>query len=83
METIQQNSTESVMSVKDWLITMLIISIPLVGFIMIFVWAFGDNTNKNKANWAKASLLLILIILGIYAALFLTFGAALFIGSSI
>ena len=83
METIQQNSTESVMSVKDWLITMLIVSIPLVGFIMIFVWAFGDNTNKNKANWAKASLLLILIILGIYAALFLTFGAALFIGSSI
>lgn len=46
------------MSVKDWLITLILTVIPLVGFIMLFVWAFGDGTPSAKANWAKATLLL-------------------------
>lgn len=29
------------MSVKDWMITLLIMFIPLVNIIMLFVWAFG------------------------------------------
>lgn len=52
----------SVMSIKDWLITMLITAIPLVGIIMLFVWAFGDGTNQNKANYAKASLIWLVIV---------------------
>ncbi|MGK7388908.1 MAG: hypothetical protein ACNS60_01100 [Candidatus Cyclobacteriaceae bacterium M2_1C_046] len=46
-----------VMTVKDWIIASIIVAIPLVGFVMLFVWAFGEGTNPNKANWAKASLL--------------------------
>ena len=49
------------MTVGDWFITILITAIPLVGLIMLFVWAFGGNTNVNKANWAKATLLWALI----------------------
>lgn len=45
------------MSTKDWVITLLISYIPIVGFIMLFVWAFGSNENPNKANWAKATLI--------------------------
>ena len=71
-----------VMSVKDWLITSLIMIIPIVGFVMLFVWAFGENANPNKANWAKAALLLSVIAIGFYILLFAIIGAAMFGASS-
>ena len=73
-----ENSTNQV-SVKtgEWVLTFLIASIPLVGFIMLFVWAFGNGTNESKANWAKASLIWFAIIIGIYVLFALIFGAAL------
>ena len=46
-------------SIGDWIITSLIFAIPIVGFIMLFVWGFGSNTHPSKANWAKASLIMI------------------------
>lgn len=53
----QSQTQAQVVSVKDWIITILIAAIPLVGFVMMFVWAFGSNENPNKANWAKAALI--------------------------
>ncbi|MEX0771542.1 MAG: hypothetical protein WEB89_04905 [Balneolales bacterium] len=46
-----------VVSVKEWMITLLITFIPIVNIVMYFIWAFGKNTNYSKANWAKAILL--------------------------
>ncbi len=77
MEDLNQNSNVPVMSTKDWVITFLISGIPIVGIVMIFVWAFGDNANPNKANWAKATLLMVLIVIGIYILFFAVFGAAI------
>jgi fatty acid desaturase len=45
-----------VLTFKDWLITILISSIPVVNLIMFFIWAFSKEENPNKANWAKANL---------------------------
>ena len=59
-------SDNKIMSVGDWMITMLVTSIPLVGFIMLFVWAFGDGTNPSKANWAKATLIFFVILFVLY-----------------
>lgn len=56
MET-NYEKTARVMSLKDWIITIIISYIPLVGLIMLFVWAFSSGTNENKKNWAKALLL--------------------------
>ncbi len=53
-------------SVWDWVVTLLVTSIPVVGFIMLFVWAFNANTNPSKANFAKATLLLFAIFIGLY-----------------
>mgnify|MGYP000952414470 CR=1 FL=1 len=50
------------MTVKDWIITFLILAIPIVNPIMIFVWAFGDG-NKNRKHFMQASLWLMLICL--------------------
>ena len=47
------------MSIGDWIITSIILAIPIVGFVMLFVWGFGGNTHPSKANWAKASLIMI------------------------
>ena len=76
MDTL--NTQGDVVSTKDWLITLLIAAIPIVGFIMLFIWGFGDNTNINKANWAKATLLWFAILAVLYFLMFAVFGAFFF-----
>lgn len=71
---IEKSSKE--VTTGDWVLTLFIAAIPIVGFIMLFVWAFGDGTNDSKANWAKATLIWFVIIVGLYTTLFLIFGAA-------
>ncbi len=71
------------MTVGDWLITFIIQAIPLVGLIMLFVWAFGDGTHPSKKTWAQALLIfaLIMIVLGIiFFVLFFSLFASLFSG---
>lgn len=81
MEEMTKNS--GVLSTKDWLITLIIASIPVVNIIMFFVWAFGDGSHPTKANWAKATLLLIAIMIGLYILLFVViFGMIIGTGSS-
>lgn len=58
-----------IVSVKEWLITNLIMMIPLVNIVMTLVWAFGSNTNPNKANYFKAALILFAIVMVIYLVL--------------
>ena len=62
-----------VVSVKEWLITNLIMMIPLVNIVMMLVWAFGSNTNPNKANYFKAALILFAIVMAIYLVLVVVF----------
>ncbi|MBS9774473.1 MAG: hypothetical protein KGV59_04870 [Tenacibaculum sp.] len=65
-----ENTTNqsNVVTVKEWFITLLITLIPIVGVIMIFVWAFGGNAVKSKENWAKAALLFMIIGMVLYFA---------------
>lgn len=58
-----------IVSVKEWLITNLILMIPLVNIVMTLVWAFSSNTNPNKANYFKAALILFAIVMVIYLVL--------------
>ena len=58
-----------VVSVKEWLLTNLILMIPLVNIVMMLVWAFSSNTNPNKANYFKAALILFAIVMAIYLVL--------------
>jgi uncharacterized membrane protein YdbT with pleckstrin-like domain len=58
---MENRSSAPVMSMGDWIITMIVLAIPLVGFIMMFVWGFSSTTNPNKANYCKAALVFVLI----------------------
>ncbi|OYT12400.1 MAG: hypothetical protein B6I19_09850 [Bacteroidetes bacterium 4572_114] len=64
-----QDYLKQPMSVGEWFIAILITAIPLVGLIMLLVWAFSPDTNINKANWAKATL--IWMVIGIILAFFI------------
>ena len=73
MENLSSENS-NVLSVKDWAITIFITGLPLIGFIMLFVWAFSDDTNLNKKNWAKGYLLIMLIFLIIGLSFLFLFG---------
>ena len=76
----EQEQLEKPLSVKQWMLTIIVMVIPLVNIVMFFVWAFGKG-NRGRANYFKAQLLLTLIItvLGIVSVLVL---GALFGSSS-
>ena len=66
----------SVMSMKDWLITLLLMIIPCVNIVLLFVWAFG-NGNQNKQNWARAYLIVMAIGIVLSIALSMFMGVAM------
>ncbi|PIT47013.1 hypothetical protein BHC51_06835 [Snodgrassella alvi] len=66
-----------VMSIGDWIVTLLIFCIPLVNLIMMLVWAFGGNSNPNRANFCKAYLILGVIGIILCFALMAVFGSIL------
>lgn len=52
------------MSVSEWFVTLLLVSIPVVNIILLLVWAFSSGTNINKQNFAKATLLWMIVPIG-------------------
>ena len=48
------SNMEEPLSVGQWLLTIICLSIPCVNIIMLFVWAFGSG-NKSRANYCKAT----------------------------
>ncbi len=71
--TANQDNDE-VMSVKEWLLTLLILCVPLVNIIMMFVWGFGSSTKPTKANFCKAYLILTAIVIVLYVLLIMVVG---------
>jgi hypothetical protein len=72
----QENA--SVVRVGDWVVTILLLAIPIVNLVMLFVWSFGGGANPNKANFAKASLIWMVIGIVLTIIFWTIFGAAMF-----
>lgn len=49
------------LTIGNYLIMFIVGAIPVVGVIMMLIWAFNSGVNKNKQNWARASLILALV----------------------
>ncbi len=73
---MENRESVPVMSLKDWLVTLLISFIPVIGFVMLFVWGFSDSANPNKKNWAQAAL----IMAAVFTVLYIIFGVLIFGG---
>ena len=69
------NKNSSIMSVLDWFITFGILIIPIVGIVMIFVWAFSENGKKDRINFAKAFILFVIALIVINVVFYIIIGA--------
>ena len=75
MQTLDDNRP---LDAKEWALTIFISSLPLIGIIMLLVWAFDSNSNIHKKNWAKGTLILWIIgFIIAFAFLFLFGGIAI------
>lgn len=65
-EAVAINHREKPVSFLDWLGTYLIMFIPLIGsivfIVMLIIWSLGRNVSESKKNWARASLVFMLIM---------------------
>lgn len=57
------------LTMGQYLVMFLLMGIPLVGLILLLMWAFGSNANINKKNFARASLVLSLIAIVLWVAI--------------
>ena len=55
------NRSAPVISLGEWIITFIVLAIPLVNIVMLFVWAFSSSTNPSKQNFCKANLIIYLV----------------------
>ena len=69
-----QGYDQKPMSVGDWLITVIILALPLIGLIMLFVWGFGSSGNINRRNYCRATLVFALIIVALSLVFLFVFG---------
>ena len=59
------------MTTGGWFLTLLILAIPVLNLIMFLAWALGVG-NRNRVNYCRASILWVVVLLGIYALLLAT-----------
>ena len=77
-QPVYQQPVEVPITVGEWFLTMLLTYIPLVNIILLFVWAFGNNPQKSKANWAKARLIWMAIGIVMTIIFYSLFGYAIY-----
>ncbi|WP_207706698.1 zinc ribbon domain-containing protein [Acetobacterium tundrae] len=63
--------TEEVMTLGDWMLTLLLTYIPVVNLIMLIIWSVDEKTNVNKKHFAWAAL----IFMGIGVVLSIIFSS--------
>lgn len=67
----QKSGEENIMTTKEWVLNLFLISIPIVGIIMLLVWAFGDdNGNKTRKNFSRGYLLFSLIVTAVVIVIY-------------
>ena len=76
----REDQREVPITVKNWVIDVFLSYIPLIGLIMLIIWAVSKDVPVSKSNWAKARL--IWMAIGI-VLVFLFYGTifAILIGS--
>jgi hypothetical protein len=64
------------LTVGEWMITLLVLWIPLVNIVMYLIWALSETGNLNRKRFCQASIIWFLIFLGLGIA-FAVLAAAL------
>lgn len=79
-QPIQPVNTQPEMTTGQWVLTIFLSGLGIIGIILLFVWAFGNDTPTSKRNYSRAMLIWYAISVGLvvifYIALFACVGAA-------
>ncbi|MGD9475158.1 MAG: hypothetical protein AB7V37_09205 [Eubacteriaceae bacterium] len=76
----KKEQTSPVLSLGDWMLTLLLLIIPIVNLVMLIIWSADSSTNPSKRHFAQAQL----IFMGIGIVLSIIFSflfAAVFVSS--
>ena len=73
MESNTNKENVPVVSTGEWVASKFLLLIPIVNIIFLLVWAFNKSENKNKSNWAKATLIVYVLRIFIYILIILMF----------
>lgn len=73
MESNTNKENVPVVSTGEWVASKFLLLVPIVNIIFLLVWAFNKSENKNKSNWAKATLIVYVLRVFIYILIILMF----------
>ena len=61
------------LTIKNWVLTLIVVGIPLINIIMLIVWAASGSVHPSKKSFAQAYLIIIgaVICIAVLAALVL------------
>ncbi len=54
-------STQDPVSFGQWMVTLLLMVIPIVNIVMLIMWITSPETQPSKKNWAKAQVIFIIV----------------------
>jgi hypothetical protein len=63
-----------VMSTVEWLGTLLVLLVPILGIVLYFIWAFGSGGNPHRRNYCRAALIMMAISIGLSILFSVAFG---------
>lgn len=58
METNVSQAPETPLTVRQWIVTLLLIYLPPVNLIFLLYWALGKKGSVNRRNFSRASLIM-------------------------
>lgn len=74
---LQQRQAEPVITPVKWMIYFIVTSIPVIGTIMLLIWAFSNDGRLTRQNWAKGMLLFYVVMIILSIIIFVIFGAGI------
>ncbi len=60
------NREDRPLTVGDWIVTFIILAIPLLNVIMLLVWALSGNTHPSKRSYAQATIIIFLFFFAVF-----------------
>mgnify|MGYP007127732121 CR=1 FL=1 len=70
----RSEEAETADSVGSWMLTLFLMAIPVVNLVWLLMLAFGSGHSASKRNWAKASLIWMVISVVLSIAFFFVLG---------
>lgn len=76
MSGFQQNVQQTIgkekpISFAEWIGFYAVLLVPILNIVVLAIWAFGYNTTASKKNWARATLIFIIVVSLILITLFI------------